>query len=221
MNDQWKILFDYAKQQLRAANLPDDTWVLGGGTALMLNFQHRYSKDIDIFFSDPQYLSFLSPRLDDAVDNKLDDYTEQANYIKLYFSEGEVDFISAKPISSYLPRMLQQLPDVMTEHPVEIVAKKIVHRTENFKPRDAFDLATVYNHYQQEMENCCALFTSIIDKLQDRIHLLYESGRLEVEMNAINIAKKEVQTARQIFTTCRSFLDTVVQVKKLKFITVI
>jgi hypothetical protein len=71
--------------------------------------------------------------------------------------------------------MLQQLPDVMTEYPVEIVAKKIMHRTESFKPRDAFDLSTVYNHCRKEMKESYALFSSVIDKLQDRIQLLYKS----------------------------------------------
>jgi hypothetical protein len=37
--------------------------VLGGGTALMICAGHRLSKDIDAFIDDPQYLTFLSPRL--------------------------------------------------------------------------------------------------------------------------------------------------------------
>ncbi len=33
-----------------------DRWTLGGGTALMLQIDHRESQDIDIFLSDPQLL---------------------------------------------------------------------------------------------------------------------------------------------------------------------
>jgi hypothetical protein len=30
-------------------------WTFGGGTVLMLGFDHRFSKDIDLFVPDPQY----------------------------------------------------------------------------------------------------------------------------------------------------------------------
>ena len=38
-------------------------WTFGGGTVLALRHQHRFSKDIDVFVPDPQYLGYLSPRL--------------------------------------------------------------------------------------------------------------------------------------------------------------
>jgi hypothetical protein len=209
MDDRWKILLRYARRQLRAANLPNDAWSLGGGTALMLNFQHRYSKDIDIFFTDPQYLAFLSPRLNDGTDDSIDDYIEQANFIKLHFPEGEVDFISARPITSYTPCILQQLPDIMTEHPVEIIAKKIIYRSESFKPRDVFDLSTVFNYCRDEMQETCLLFAPAIDNLQARIQFLNDSGRLEAEINAIDLVHKEVHAAGHYFAACQAFFDTV------------
>jgi hypothetical protein len=45
----WEILFKAAVKQLKAAKLPISSWTFGGGTALMLRFNHRQSKDIDIF----------------------------------------------------------------------------------------------------------------------------------------------------------------------------
>ena len=45
----------------------DPFWTFGGGTVLMLRYQHRMSKDIDIFVPDPQYLGFLTPRLSDVA----------------------------------------------------------------------------------------------------------------------------------------------------------
>jgi hypothetical protein len=42
---------------------PAPDWILGGGTALMLYANHRFSRDIDAFIDDPQYLAALSPRL--------------------------------------------------------------------------------------------------------------------------------------------------------------
>lgn len=44
------------------------SWSFGGGTVLMLRLNHRFSKDIDLFVPDPQYLatsrhaSRMSPR---------------------------------------------------------------------------------------------------------------------------------------------------------------
>ena len=36
-------------------------WTFGGGTALMRKYQHRLSKDIDIFVPDPQALNCNDP----------------------------------------------------------------------------------------------------------------------------------------------------------------
>ena len=45
-----------------------EPWSFGGGTVLMRKFRHRFSKDIDIFVPDPQYLGHVSPRLNDAAE---------------------------------------------------------------------------------------------------------------------------------------------------------
>ena len=42
-------------------------WTFGGGTVLMLRFDHRLSKDIDLFVPDPQYLGHVNPRLGGPV----------------------------------------------------------------------------------------------------------------------------------------------------------
>lgn len=43
------------------------TWSLGGGKVLMLRMNHRHSKDIDVFLSDPQVLGFFNPRMSDSA----------------------------------------------------------------------------------------------------------------------------------------------------------
>jgi hypothetical protein len=209
MNDQWKILFEYARQQLRAAHIPDDVWVLGGGTVLMFHFQHRYSKDIDIFFTDPQYLPFLSPRVNDGVEDKLDDFVEQSNFTRLYFPEGEVDFVLAQPVTAYPQRILQQLPGILTEHPVEIISKKIIHRTNTFKPRDVYDLSIVIDRCGKEMQESYMFFSSVIGRLQARIQFLYDSGRLETELNDMDLIHREHHAAKHSFATCLDFLKAV------------
>jgi len=45
---------------------PVTDWVLGGGTALMLSANHRFSRDVDAFIDDPQHLALLSPETTDV-----------------------------------------------------------------------------------------------------------------------------------------------------------
>lgn len=121
----WEMLLDRAMRQMKTAGLPDSSWRFGGGTVLMLEYNHRMSKDVDIFIADRQYLAGLSPRLNDTLDAEIGRYTEQSNFVRLHFSEGEIDFICAQPITNISPK--QQAVNgkqILLEHPVEIVAKK-------------------------------------------------------------------------------------------------
>ena len=97
----WKLLFRHALSVLDSAieaGMPDD-WSFGGGTVLMLKYHHRFSKDVDIFVPDPQCLGFLSPRLSDIAEKDTRGYDEQTNSLKLYYKEGEVDFVVATPLT--------------------------------------------------------------------------------------------------------------------------
>ena len=61
--DDWKELLRKAIEILECAGISFEDWSFGGGTALMLYYRHRESKDIDIFFTNPQFLPMVSPRL--------------------------------------------------------------------------------------------------------------------------------------------------------------
>lgn len=65
----WEVLWPRAMACIASleGHFPPPDWTFGGGTALMLLYEHRRSKDIDIFLRDPQYLTALSPRLNDRV----------------------------------------------------------------------------------------------------------------------------------------------------------
>ena len=66
----WESLFKKALAIIDSGDpngLRADKWSFGGGTVLMRRYRHRVSKDVDIFVPDPQYLGYLSPRLNDAV----------------------------------------------------------------------------------------------------------------------------------------------------------
>ncbi len=119
-------------------------WSFGGGTVLMLRHRHRFSKDIDIFIPDPQYLGYLTPRLNDQAEALTSDYVEDERSLKLRFPEGEIDFIASAPLTEK-PTGLEALlgRQVAVETSAEIVAKKLWHRGDLFTARDIFDLAMV------------------------------------------------------------------------------
>ena len=75
-----------------------------------------------------------------------------AHYLKLKFSEGEVDLIVSAPISSLVP-IVRQISNGDTGRmenrsfeltpPAEIALKKLHYRATMLKPRDVFDIAVV------------------------------------------------------------------------------
>jgi hypothetical protein len=104
----WESLFRKALQIIDSVDadiLPSDRWSFGGGTVLMRRYRHRFSKDIDLFVPDPQYLGHLSPRLNDTVEAMTTQYIEQANFIKFYFPEGEIDVVAAGALTEPSSKM--------------------------------------------------------------------------------------------------------------------
>ncbi|MGJ3648231.1 nucleotidyl transferase AbiEii/AbiGii toxin family protein [Sphingomonas sp. GlSt437] len=147
---EWPVLFDVAAQILGHAEATigyPPIWSFGGGTALMLQIDHRESHDIDLFLDDPQLLPFLNPETQGIdVARRPDSYsTDGTSVLKLAFQEiGEIDFICCADIldPSSQPSEVRGLT-VQLETPAEIVAKKVYYRGWNFQPRDMFDLAAV------------------------------------------------------------------------------
>ena len=77
-------------------------------------FRHRISKDVDIFVPDPQYLGYVSPRLNDSAEELASSYLETAISVKLYFPEGEIDFIASTPLTKVY--CLAEHPDPKQQH---------------------------------------------------------------------------------------------------------
>jgi hypothetical protein len=143
----WEILLEHALVILRSAACAGSfarEWTLGGGTALMLRYGHRRSEDIDIFVPDPQLLAFLTPRLNPVAESLTPDYAEGAGYVKLYFREGQIDFI-ASPHVTPMPSTRERLigVEVPLETAAEVIGKKLWHRAHAFTARDLLDLALV------------------------------------------------------------------------------
>ena len=145
--DSWEYLFDRAMEALDSVDrslLPKPQWTFGGGTALMLTYRHRISRDIDIFLDRPEWLTVLSPRVNDVTDGFCVDYVEDTRFLKLSLSEGEIDFIVA-PLLTHPGAVVGELRgrNIAVETPVEIVAKKLRYRGTRLRSRDVIDLAMV------------------------------------------------------------------------------
>lgn len=146
----WRNLFQSAMALLDEVESKGNfvpQWSLGGGTVLMFHYQHRLSKDIDIFLTDPQFLGYVNPRLGGPAESLTTEYKEAANFMKLYLDEGEIDFVVTTPLTEN-PYVRQDVlgRSILLETPAEIVAKKMWHRGDTATARDLFDLALVIEH---------------------------------------------------------------------------
>lgn len=122
-----------------------DNWTFGGGTAMMLQIDHRESHDVDLFLDDPQLLPYLTASVSD-----LEFGLGEPRYggdgsmnLKISFDGvGEIDFIVAGlgcDASTATTTVLGR--EIQMESVAEIVAKKIRFRGSYIQARDVFDIA--------------------------------------------------------------------------------
>jgi nucleotidyltransferase AbiEii toxin of type IV toxin-antitoxin system len=149
----WARLFRIAYSLIRQVNSEQiiiNSWSFGGGTAMMLQIDHRESDDIDIFLPDAQFLAFLDPKLRDfEFEITPSDYTgDGAGFIKLAFDGiGEIDFIVGHALTATpTTKRWIETEDIDLETTSEIIAKKIHYRGASIKPRDIFDIAAAAKH---------------------------------------------------------------------------
>lgn len=115
---------------------------LGGGTRLMLAVAHRISDDIDLFIRDPQWIGYLTPRLNDRFEAVINGYDESATSLKLRLNEGEIDFIVGMSLLG-LPSGHDAAVPFDLEPVEEVIAKKLFYRGWALTPRDLYDWRTV------------------------------------------------------------------------------
>lgn len=206
--DNWKKIFSYAMLQIKQSNIPNNSWSFGGGTVLMQKFNHRFSKDIDIFFRDKQLFSYVSPRVNDALEDILVDFVEQDNFTKLYLPNGEIDFIYSPQVTNCKPdfKSIENIY-LYVDSPIEIVAKKIEYRFEEFKPRDVFDLAIVYSKMKDNLVKNIPCDKYKLDTLKNRINDLEISGILNMELESIHILPGAKEIKGKEIALCKDFLN--------------
>jgi hypothetical protein len=119
---------------------------------MMLQIDHRESRDVDLFLQDPQLLAFLDPQKHDfEFEIWPSDYDgDGTRFLKFAFEDiGEIDFIVSQPKTAN-PTIQREIEGEHTllETVPEIIVKKIVHRGSSFKPRDIFDVAAAGEQYE-------------------------------------------------------------------------
>lgn len=156
----WARLLRIACSLIRQVNSEQtiiDSWSFGGGTAMMLQIDHRESHDVDIFLNDAQYLPFLDPKLHDfEFEIRPSDYGgDGTGFLKLAFTGiGEIDFIVAHALTDQATtKRIIEDQDVDLETVAEIIAKKIHYRGASIKPRDIFDIAAAATHDRNSLIN--------------------------------------------------------------------
>jgi Nucleotidyl transferase AbiEii toxin, Type IV TA system len=154
----WVRLFRIACSLIRQANSEQaiiDTWALGGGTAMMLQINHRRSDDIDIFLPDAQLLPYLDPKLRDFDFEIMpsDYHGDGSRFLKLAFEDvGEIDFIVSPAVTS-TPTIQRTIEgeEVALETIAEIITKKVHFRGGSIKPRDIFDIAAAARSHREQV----------------------------------------------------------------------
>jgi len=201
---EWLPLFKLATRILSNEKVLKNQWSFGGGTALMTYYNHRKSKDVDIFLSDVQLLTRFTPRLNDYVAERVDDYTEMSSYLKLKIKQQEIDFIVA-PFLTQRPTTMKLIggKQVNVETPEEIVIKKIFYRADSFKTRDVFDLAVVIKDKADGLLENIAVYQNKLPVLRHRLKTLKQV--YNIELKALDIIDRRI--AKDAFEVVLNFVD--------------
>lgn len=172
--DSWKQILRSAVaifDDLEKKGLGSPDVVIGGGTVLMFRFEHRLSKDIDFFIHDVQWLSLLTPRLNETTAAMVTDYVEQANGIKLVLPHGDVDFVVAGAVTD--AEAVEKLEFMgrpfLLDPTEEILAKKLFYRAARFQARDVFDFVVAIECDREAANHALAAAASQHDILIRRL----------------------------------------------------
>lgn len=219
----------------------------GGGTALaMYHFQHRLSFDIDLFAVDAQVLGYFSPKvwLEESRYFKSDDYIDQSNHVGfLSHNDIKIDILISTNLSEnyFIDTTREIFPiDIYVEDIKDILAKKIVFRSNQNKTRDIIDIAVSLSHDKNIIK---AMLQFGLIKLDDLLILrgsleglnhekfAYETdivapfgAYLEIANAAPEVLKNELEdilTSKQIYqiatiaSDCVSIEDAVFKVNEL------
>lgn len=164
---------------------------LGGGTRLMLALEHRISDDIDLFIRDPQWIAYLTPRLNDRFEAGLHGYDENAVSLKLKYAEGEIDFIVGMSLLGLAGEKSTDTP-LLLEPIAEVLAKKLFYRGWALTPRDLFDWWAIETRMPAAIENkqLAQLLKTKFPEIQRSLEAISLSTAAQSAWNAIKAPNK-------------------------------
>lgn len=210
----WQSLL---KQALRVLDniyidISPHQWRFGGGTVLMIHYGHRMSKDIDLFFTDPQLMDYVSPTTNDALEEEMCDYLNGHHFKRYILKEGKLDFIKGHPITNLAPLPFDfQGKTIFMDSPVEIAAKKIFYRCDEFKPRDVFDQATVLlNEGEEDLAEFCLQFPDKAEMALNKTLTMIDDGALDLGLEALDILAAGENVKKKCHRVVVDFFEKVI-----------
>lgn len=178
-HSDWRLLFRIACDLIDQVNSEQriiSRWTLGGGTAMMIQINHRESHDIDIFVDDPQILAYLNPSTNEFRYEKMPtEYSgDGSRFLKFSFEEiGEIDFIVAAELTSFLSTQQNiENRQFSLETVPEVITKKIYHRGANITPRDIFDIAAAAQSQKQDIISALQDYPDRVEATLKRLNKL-------------------------------------------------
>ena len=175
---------------------------------MMLQIDHRESRDVDIFLPDAQQLPFLNPQTHEfEFEISPTGYdADGTRSLKLVFGTvGEIDFIVAPTLTSS-PTVLGTVDGelIVLETVPEIIVKKIFHRGASLTARDFFDIAAAGEQYEdlliKELRNYPDQVAQTLVRAENLNMDFMTKAILQLEMKAPykRIATSAVERSKQI-----------------------
>ncbi|MEL7452240.1 MAG: nucleotidyl transferase AbiEii/AbiGii toxin family protein [Pseudomonadota bacterium] len=170
-----------------------ESWSFGGGTAMMIQIDHRESHDIDLFLDDPQLLPYVEATVSERQ-FKLGEATyngDGTGHLKIAFEGiGEIDFIVTGHVTE-APTSIQIIEGraVALETVPEIIAKKVRYRGSRIQPRDIFDIAAAAA--TNDAEDVIAALALIPDYVRETISRIDVLSRDYVSSSIAQLALRE------------------------------
>ncbi|MER8947235.1 nucleotidyl transferase AbiEii/AbiGii toxin family protein [Mesorhizobium sp. M0408] len=174
---EWRRLFaiaaDLIDQLREKAGGFEFEWSFGGGTAMMIQINHRESHDVDIFLDDPQLLGFIDPSKSQlSFSTGPAAYDGDGTRFQKFAFEGlgEIDFIVAGALTrTPFEKREVEGRSVWLESIPEIIAKKVYYRGAEARPRDIFDIAAAARSHRAGVVGALRAFPDRVARTRERL----------------------------------------------------
>lgn len=211
LGSNWARLLRIARELVRQVNSEQriiDQWTLGGGTAMMLQIDHRESHDVDLFLDDLQVLPLLDPQKHDFQlgISPSGQQSDGARFLKLSFNGiGEIDFIVAASMTdSPFKREIVENEPILLDTVPEIVAKKIFYRGSSIRPRDVFYIAAAGESHSVEIIDALKAYRSNVTQALATMNRLNPEfvnraiAQLAIKAQYVSMTRTSLEKARRL-----------------------